>query len=140
MRNHKPTVARNLQSFLSGLRSSLGTRSSTKSPTRTKRATNVSQYSVLEPKRMLAAVTLDGGEIRIAGTAGNDSATVSISGVYVAVTQPGLETEVFTVASVDSIRFIGRAGDDVFLNNTSCLLYTSPSPRDRTRSRMPSSA
>ena len=25
-------------------------------------------------------------------------------------------------------------------NNTSCLLYTSPSPRDRTRSRMPSSA
>ena len=24
--------------------------------------------------------------------------------------------------------------------NTSCLLYTSPSPRDRTRSRMPSSA
>src|SRR5665811_1170355 len=27
-----------------------------------------------------------------------------------------------------------------FLNNTPCLLYTSPSPRDRTRSRMPSSA
>ena len=25
-------------------------------------------------------------------------------------------------------------------NATSCLLYTSPSPRDRTRSRMPSSA
>ena len=25
-------------------------------------------------------------------------------------------------------------------NNKSCLLYTSPSPRDRTRSRMPSSA
>ena len=25
-------------------------------------------------------------------------------------------------------------------NNTPCLLYTSPSPRDRTRSRMPSSA
>ena len=24
--------------------------------------------------------------------------------------------------------------------NTRCLLYTSPSPRDRTRSRMPSSA
>ena len=27
-----------------------------------------------------------------------------------------------------------------FLMNTTCLLYTSPSPRDRTRSRMPSSA
>ena len=25
-------------------------------------------------------------------------------------------------------------------NSNSCLLYTSPSPRDRTRSRMPSSA
>ena len=25
-------------------------------------------------------------------------------------------------------------------NNSTCLLYTSPSPRDRTRSRMPSSA
>ena len=25
-------------------------------------------------------------------------------------------------------------------NSRSCLLYTSPSPRDRTRSRMPSSA
>ena len=26
------------------------------------------------------------------------------------------------------------------LSNEACLLYTSPSPRDRTRSRMPSSA
>ena len=28
----------------------------------------------------------------------------------------------------------------VFADNEACLLYTSPSPRDRTRSRMPSSA
>ena len=27
-----------------------------------------------------------------------------------------------------------------WIQNTNCLLYTSPSPRDRTRSRMPSSA
>ena len=27
-----------------------------------------------------------------------------------------------------------------FIDDKSCLLYTSPSPRDRTRSRMPSSA
>ena len=39
-----------------------------------------------------------------------------------------------------------RLGRDVFTNgflsdyNCDCLLYTSPSPRDRTRSRMPSSA
>ena len=30
--------------------------------------------------------------------------------------------------------------DSVFLRGDGCLLYTSPSPRDRTRSRMPSSA
>ena len=38
---------------------------------------------------------------------------------------------------IDSAQII----DFVDLNsNTTCLLYTSPSPRDRTRSRMPSSA
>ena len=31
-------------------------------------------------------------------------------------------------------------GEIVVLNSWGCLLYTSPSPRDRTRSRMPSSA
>ena len=42
--------------------------------------------------------------------------------------------------------FSGAAGqdldadDDGVLDETPCLLYTSPSPRDRTRSRMPSSA
>ena len=30
--------------------------------------------------------------------------------------------------------------DSVFIKDKICLLYTSPSPRDRTRSRMPSSA
>ena len=30
--------------------------------------------------------------------------------------------------------------DEVYLVSDPCLLYTSPSPRDRTRSRMPSSA
>ena len=29
---------------------------------------------------------------------------------------------------------------DPVIEHTDCLLYTSPSPRDRTRSRMPSSA
>ena len=31
-------------------------------------------------------------------------------------------------------------GRDIFERLYACLLYTSPSPRDRTRSRMPSSA
>ena len=29
---------------------------------------------------------------------------------------------------------------ELYMQYTACLLYTSPSPRDRTRSRMPSSA
>ena len=33
-----------------------------------------------------------------------------------------------------------RQAVDTTTGDTSCLLYTSPSPRDRTRSRMPSSA
>ena len=33
-----------------------------------------------------------------------------------------------------------KSGDTTAVLVTICLLYTSPSPRDRTRSRMPSSA
>jgi beta-mannosidase len=45
--------------------------------------------------------------------------------------QPAPELEV--IAHADSLR-------QSFTMRTNCLLYTSPSPRDRTRSRMPSSA
>ena len=43
------------------------------------------------------------------------------------------------------IRIAGNSQDGIqsiggFLARLACLLYTSPSPRDRTRSRMPSSA
>ena len=119
MQNNEWTLAKSLQSYLfSGSQSSVRSSSSGKLRTRAKKNTATS-YGVLEPRNLLATVSLSGGEIRIAGTAGNDSATVSISGVYVAVAQPGLETEAFIATSVDSIRFVGRAGDDIFLNNTS---------------------
>ena len=43
--------------------------------------------------------------------------------------------------SVESIPFqINALWNDTFEKVMICLLYTSPSPRDRTRSRMPSSA
>ena len=35
---------------------------------------------------------------------------------------------------------IGKPDRQVWYQSRDCLLYTSPSPRDRTRSRMPSSA
>ena len=40
-----------------------------------------------------------------------------------------------TITEADIVHFAGISGD-----YNPCLLYTSPSPRDRTRSRMPSSA
>ena len=54
---------------------------------------------------------------------------------------------VFSIASDDVIRLAHGNGDlipigslEYFNKDKVCLLYTSPSPRDRTRSRMPSSA
>ena len=50
----------------------------------------------------------------------------------------------FSTCDVESIKAIAEEFDIDFLSLSytrhSCLLYTSPSPRDRTRSRMPSSA
>ena len=52
-------------------------------------------------------------------------------------------TEVLNLSRPDIVREIHRgyaaAGADLVLTN-SCLLYTSPSPRDQRGSRMPSSA
>ena len=46
-----------------------------------------------------------------------------------------------TIANGPSEKVGIMAGDRIVsVNDSSCLLYTSPSPRDRTRSRMPSSA
>ena len=49
-----------------------------------------------------------------------------------------MDTNVVGAASSAVGLYIGD-GSLLFSNNF-CLLYTSPSPRDRTRSRMPSSA
>ena len=58
----------------------------------------------------------------------------------------------FQISALDSNNYVGVIGigrikkgivkpnDQVVIINRDCLLYTSPSPRDRTRSRMPSSA
>src|SRR5665811_2518018 len=41
---------------------------------------------------------------------------------------------------VPVVTFTWQGGEPTLLGLDYCLLYTSPSPRDRTRSRMPSSA
>ena len=50
----------------------------------------------------------------------------------------GEATEAQTVTAFNSNGF--SLGTDDMVNASSCLLYTSPSPRDATLSRMPSSA
>ena len=53
-------------------------------------------------------------------------------------------TVVVGIAGMEDMKKVGKTGGLALLYfevvSTLCLLYTSPSPRDRTRSRMPSSA
>ena len=51
-----------------------------------------------------------------------------------------IETPKFVRLTLDGNRFYVRKMDDGTAKIYACLLYTSTSPRDRTRSRMPSSA
>ena len=53
----------------------------------------------------------------------------------------------FNAIGHEAIQYVASKGFEIFLDlklhdipNTVCLLYTSPSPRDRQKSRMPSSA
>ena len=53
-----------------------------------------------------------------------------------------LEAEIAQMAPEDATEFLAEFGiaEPGLSRAIRCLLYTSPSPRDRTRSRMPSSA
>ena len=51
-----------------------------------------------------------------------------------------LEDQVAQIAFEVGASLKTKSPDNSLRGNSSCLLYTSPSPRDRTRSRMPSSA
>src|SRR5664280_3134265 len=48
------------------------------------------------------------------------------------------EAEHMSGCRINSV-YVGISGSHIKGQNSLCLLYTSPSPRDRTRSRMPSS-
>ena len=110
-----------------------------------------------------SGITISGGtNLTVSGTAEFASGTVSApsitfiddnnTGIY----EPAADTVAITTAATERLRVdsSGRVGigttspvhnleikgsfPDFAISD--CLLYTSPSPRDRTRSRMPSSA
>ena len=101
-------------------------------------------YQGLEDRRLLAVTAnLVGSEVVIGGDAWDNTVVVRQAGANLEVAVANQGSFSFDFASVSSLRFVGRAGDDVFTNETNintCLLYTSPSPRDKRQSRMPSSA
>ena len=68
-------------------------------------------------------------------TPGNILISELNTGELTEVTTSGSVVQTFNIPNVNG-GFIGLR--DIVVG--SCLLYTSPSPRDRTRSRMPSSA
>ena len=77
-----------------------------------------------------------------------------LPGIVVALARPELKVslieplqrrveflyEVIEALKLDNVEVIRAKAESVKGSYNYCLLYTSPSPRDRTRSRMPSSA
>ena len=63
----------------------------------------------------------------------NRPEALNLLNIYSSVTKTSLETTLKEMDGKDFSKFKKKLSD-------ACLLYTSPSPRDRTRSRMPSSA
>ena len=57
---------------------------------------------------------------------------------------PGGDSATIPAIFADGLVWGGKVNGEIRVNGSTyrygCLLYTSPSPRDRTRSRMPSSA
>ena len=60
----------------------------------------------------------------------------AVNPIAIDVTKISSLTDFMVIASGTSNRHIAAMSEHIM----DCLLYTSPSPRDRTRSRMPSSA
>ena len=102
--------------------------------------------------RLVAGQEMDVAEIGFEGIAGTATAPLTVGyGLYkapkyhingkdknAAVSGPDMARFIIEANPNDLIKAeVNIVNDDVL---QACLLYTSPSPRDRTRSRMPSSA
>ena len=75
-------------------------------------------------------------------TAHDDVPKMTVAKLRDALKKKGLDTAGLKAALVDRLQEALRSADEGGAKQTPspCLLYTSPSPRDMRRSRMPSSA
>ncbi len=80
--------------------------------------TNVSDYSALQPRTMLALLALEDSLLAIYGTYEADQVVVSRTDSEVDVTVSGEAAGNFQAAEVGEILFIGLGGDDVFDNQS----------------------
>ena len=65
---------------------------------------------------------------------------VEMSRLTMAGSRKDLDEALRMCADLGNVHITAYSGDTDGIDIGTCLLYTSPSPRDRTRSRMPSSA
>ena len=66
--------------------------------------------------------------------------SISSDAFQIARMMRGMQDKELKIGNLNSVRVVMDVRDTVRSYYLACLLYTSPSPRDRTRSRMPSSA
>ena len=98
------------------------------------------------------ALSLDSGPTYLSVTAGSTSTTIKSGGIvtytatYTLTPTPAFSGKIIntveaTASSPGSTNNVTDISDNGIDNDgNTCLLYTSPSPRDRQKSRMPSSA
>ena len=75
-------------------------------------------FEKLESRELLAGISLDGGTLLISGGHGSERAMVTQNGTTVTATLTGFANESFAADDVDLIRFVGRDGNDTFVNST----------------------
>ena len=101
--------------------------------------TTNSVVAVMQGKEPEVIVNEDGSRITPSIVAWDDKGEILVGNVAKRQSITNPENTVYSAK-----RFIGRKETEVREEAKrvpyNCLLYTSPSPRDRTRSRMPSSA
>ena len=94
------------------------------------------KFELVTPSAVLASEEVD--MVVVPGTEGDLGVLLGHSPLLSSL-RPGL-VDVHQSGEVTKSIFIEGGFAEVTGENCTCLLYTSPSPRDRTRSRMPSSA